>query len=528
MVRRLRKPLSFSTTMRNPERIAPFLASIVEFEGKTLTNELIRRIIISWIQNRLIKCTTAMNIKPEYYDVYNNEDMSFSFEQAADIYELNEKHTKGHKEAGFDRGWPSRFDTYMSLPKEFGFLFYEMNKPIEISETGHLLVSTLADDDSVKVHETDIFFNALVKFQSNNPFRRNTINNAPFVLFLNTVKALDKLYDWEKRGIYRHEIPFLTCWPNDNADDLALYINDFRLKYGKKPSDEIIYELCLKLLNTTNRTRYKFKQIVSEGVDDFIRKFRITGIISLRGGGYLIDINEYEIEKINYVINEYSSYIEFSDTYDYYLYMGEIDSNIVSTYTSIPDYILEDKKTKMLNIWADNLSFTDLDREIKALERGSRDPVLKYIPGPTRFEFLTSIALVKSFPESKVIPNYTIDDEGMPTNHAQGGMGDIEVFSSKSDVLVEVTLMRNRSQSTNEIPAITRHLSEFAEGKEHTVFSIFVAPSIHPDTKYMIGHTESKYRQTIVPIVSDEFVDTITNVDKIEDMLNYKYIVGNT
>lgn len=63
----------------------------------------------------------------------------------------------------------------------------------------------------------------------------------------------------------------------------------------------------MEILKTDNRKRYKFKQITVEGVDDFIRKFRVTGVVSLRGGGYLIDINQYEIEKIKYVLNNYIS-----------------------------------------------------------------------------------------------------------------------------------------------------------------------------------------------------------------------------
>ena len=35
------KPLSFSTTMRNPARIADFLTCISPFEGKTLTNQIV-------------------------------------------------------------------------------------------------------------------------------------------------------------------------------------------------------------------------------------------------------------------------------------------------------------------------------------------------------------------------------------------------------------------------------------------------------------------------------------------------------
>lgn len=40
-----RKPLSFSTTMRNPMRIANFLAIIMPYEGRILDNGLIIEIV---------------------------------------------------------------------------------------------------------------------------------------------------------------------------------------------------------------------------------------------------------------------------------------------------------------------------------------------------------------------------------------------------------------------------------------------------------------------------------------------------
>lgn len=45
------------------------------------------------------------------------------------------------------------------------------------------------------------------------------------------------------------------------------------------------------------RNRFKINQITGEAVDEFIRKMRITGIVSLRGNGRFIDFNSFEIEK---------------------------------------------------------------------------------------------------------------------------------------------------------------------------------------------------------------------------------------
>ena len=53
MKKKTKKPLSFSTTMRNPERISAFLQCIEPFEGKILTNSLIEEIVKKIIKNKL-------------------------------------------------------------------------------------------------------------------------------------------------------------------------------------------------------------------------------------------------------------------------------------------------------------------------------------------------------------------------------------------------------------------------------------------------------------------------------------------
>jgi hypothetical protein len=38
------KPLLFTTTMRNPERLKNFLTVLAEYDGKILTNEIMRKL----------------------------------------------------------------------------------------------------------------------------------------------------------------------------------------------------------------------------------------------------------------------------------------------------------------------------------------------------------------------------------------------------------------------------------------------------------------------------------------------------
>lgn len=87
----------------------------------------------------------------------------------------------------------------------------------------------------------------------------------------------------------------------------------------------------------------------------------------------------------------------------------------------------------------------------------SKNAILRIIDKPTRLEFLTNIALKQHFSDLDVRPNYHIDDEGLPTFTASGGVADIECYDTDCNSLVEVTLMCSRNQATSEMPAITRH-----------------------------------------------------------------------
>ena len=50
-----RKPLSFSTTMRNPDRIAGFLNCLAPFENQILTHECIMNVVRNVIREKLYK-----------------------------------------------------------------------------------------------------------------------------------------------------------------------------------------------------------------------------------------------------------------------------------------------------------------------------------------------------------------------------------------------------------------------------------------------------------------------------------------
>ena len=514
------KPLSFSTTMRNPARITAFLNCILPYEGQILTNELIDHVAINLIRKKLY-VPVIVTKTPEWKSILNSDE-EFDVQTAV---EIKEQSPQQHKEAGFDKGWPSRFDTWYKLSMEFGFIYYEIGKQIIISQTGHMLIDAFNEVPANDSKIQNVFLNALMKYQTSNPFRKNANDNVPLVLLLQVIKLLKEDPDENDAGILRSELSLIICWPDNDAERLYHTIKDLRAQYGYNYSDEVIYDECLQLLGAgeDKKKRFKIEQITGEAVDEFIRKMRITGIISLRGNGRFLDFNQFEADKINYILENYSTYTRYTSKEEYFRYMGSIDAHILAT-TTIQEENINDVRTRTLNEWATNYDKQEIFNELLIVcsKRGeSRNPVLRIIDKPTRFEFLTSIALKQNFDGLTVCPNYHVDDEGLPTFTASGGLADIECFDTDCNPLVEVTLITARTQATMEMPAITRHLQEaVTKYPDKIVFSILVAPAIHADTKYMAGYSKYQYNVDILTYAIEEFIKDIAINERLVDLLN--------
>lgn len=513
------KPLSFSTTMRNPARIADFLTCILPFEGQLLTNEIIYKVASLLIKRKLYQ-PVYIGRTPRLKAVLN-EERDFT---DSEVEEIIENSPQNHKEAGFDKGWPSRFDTWYKLPMEFGFVYYEIGSPIIISTTGHMLIDAHKEEPVNDEKIKNVFLNALTKYQTNNPFRKNASNNSPLMLLLQVIKLLKNDPEENGAGIFRSELSLIICWPDSNAYSLYKKIKQLRKKYKFTYGDEVIYEICLKLLGAKDeqRNRFKINQITGEAVDEFIRKMRITGVISLRGNGRFLDFNSFESEKIEYILNNYSNYETYTSKKDFFKYMGTVDAEILSISQFVDEAEISDVRISTLNKWSTDYSIEEIVNELNIVcgKGESKNPVLRLIDKPTRFEFLTSIALKQHFKNLLVKPNYHIDDEGLPTFTASGGLADIECYDTNCNSLVEVTLMCSRNQATNELPAITRHLQEAIEkNPDITIFSMLVAPSIHADSKYMAAFSKHHYGVDILTFDILGFIQQLSTTNNIIEML---------
>ena len=222
------KPLLFTTTMRNPERLKDFLTVLAEYDSEILTNEIIDKVAKSLIQKGLYQ---PMKVSSAIKDKWKNE-IELSETETKKVFSDN---PQSHKEAGFEKGWPSRFDTWFKIAKELGFVWYWQNEEIKFSEGGKMLL-----DKEKPENELMVFANAFAKYQRQNPFRRVLNKNVPLILLIQTIKLLNNDPAYKGAGISRSEIPLLLCWKSDNAESLYREIKKLRKKHAYTPSNEVI------------------------------------------------------------------------------------------------------------------------------------------------------------------------------------------------------------------------------------------------------------------------------------------------
>ena len=510
-----RKPLSFSTTMRNPDRIAGFLNCLAPFENQILTHECIMNVVRNVIREKLYKPVVIGRV-PALKQIYESEEERFSDRQ---IEEIILKSPQNHKERGFDYGWDSRFDTFFKLPMEFGFVRYAMGKPVEISAAGHMLIDAMRRPEPDEEKLRTIFLNAMMKYQSNNPYRKNANANVPLVLLLQVLHLLKQDTEENGAGVYRQELSLFICWPDNNFRALYDKIKEIRRTVGYTYGDEYIYEICLKLLGASNRQRNRFKmsQICGEAVDEYIRKMRSTGVISLRGNGRFLDYNTWEIRKIEYILERYAHYESFESEETYFRYMGWVDPRMIAMTSAAPEDTRELKK-QTLKKFAEEYSREMVFSELRKLggKTPSTDYMLKLLPAPVRLEFLIGVALVQNLEELDVLPGYPVDDEGLPVNTAGGGRADIICWDGECRSLVEVTLMCGRQdQVSNEIVPIRRHLLEEKKTMPDT-FSVFIAPVIHEDAREMAAWYKYRNNLDIIPYTVEEFIGRVQKIGKLK------------
>jgi len=513
------KPLLFTTTVRNPGRLKGLINILKKFNGHILSNELSEEIMGELIRYGLYRPTRGITSEIEKKwgakKISPSSEIGIELLSDEEILNLLRTNPQLHKEAGFEKGWPSRFATVFDFAKELGFVYFLIDEPIYFSEIGLKLAESieikiennyiLVSDDHPEF-EQQAFLNALVKSQRNNPFVKVLNENVPLLLLLNVIKKINADPDFNGAGISRLELPLVIFWKDSDADALYKEIKKIRTKYRYAPSPEVIIDICVNGIMNGKFKKFKPRSIIVEYPDEFIRKMRLTGLISLRGGGRFMDINKNEEKKVEYVLANYSIYKKFTTEKDYFDYVSTVDENLVSLKAIVIPVV---EQNKLLKKWTDTYTWENIHYEMVNLanKRLSTDGMLKYLPNPVRLEFLTALAVKTKFPDVIVVPNYPTDDEGIPTSTARGtgDTGDIECFEKEKRILLEVTMSEGRTQTMMEVWPISRHLKKFGEPAKNYM-CYFIAPSIYADSLRQIRFVKQDEKLTIVPKSILEFL----------------------
>ena len=572
-----RKPISFDTTIRNPERIPQFISILSKFENQIIDDEIALKLEGEIIRYKIFEPTkeTLGTYVKEYHDKFDfiANDQSKDAPNKVSLYynewlnsnpgEMNiekivyllKNTITAHKDKGWNGGWESRIHTQFNFLNELGLVRVVKGKKVKISDNGKLMIKKYnngypIEDEFDETYEQSAFLNAFCKYQINNPYRKNTINVNFFPLVLNVIKYLDEKYNY--KGITRQEITFIISWENNDYKTLADLIYQFRQQFKFEASNEVVYEHAMNLMDDSTpneilmpatktfieskRRDYKFDKLIIETPDEVIRKLRLTMLISLRGAGNFIDINSNEKNKIDHILNNYSTNINFLNEEEYFDYMGSIDEKLIFK----QEVESEDEKSikeKTIERWAKEKDWSFYKQEIKNVfkqgKNGTKNEVLKYIKSTVRLEFLIAIIIKKALPNLKVIANYKADDQGYPFKTAPGGNpknvgADIDVYEDNIHALLEPTMATSKSfQCEHEITSIRNHLicsanSDIKENKNYKEwFALFLAPYIHKGVGNQVAIEKKISDVDIYPWSCDDFIKFSQNVKSIKE---YKQI----
>lgn len=168
------------------------------------------------------------------------------------------------------------------------------------------------------------------------------------ILLLEVISRLNKDKNFNGSGISKLELPLVIFWKDNDSEKLYQVIKNIRKKYKYSPSWETIIDICTNQIMGGGFKKFNPKSIMVDYPDEFIRKMRLTGLISLRGGGRFVDINRNEQKKVDYVLKNYSKYKKYKTEKEYFAYIAKIDKNLILYEAKL---IRADERDKLLVKW---------------------------------------------------------------------------------------------------------------------------------------------------------------------------------
>lgn len=485
------KQMSFDTAIRNPERYFGILKCIAEYNGKILNDE------------NLLKIVSKLYLEKEVTSNSIIIDINSTIDKISE--KVKEVNSTRKADGGYPKGYQSRFWTYVRTLSELGFVYAQYNEEFILSDIAVELLNGNID-------EQEAFLIQMLRTNRKSPYRI-VLNDYNYLTFI--IKVLIELKKINKKLSY-NEFVLSTFCKNDNVEEfLNLLKKEKNILKNNIKTYEYIKDNFPKV-NIENTVMKDYPDVV-------LRLLRITGLITITShvNTIYLEINSSRLNCYYDLIN-YNFNLSDEEKNNKILYFNKIGTlkedlkNILKLHREKEDKIIENYNILIKNIIEKyNLDEGYIIEHLKKIEstRTKQIPAFKYIPLPVRFEFFTSILIYFLFgKEYKIKPNYKTDSNGLPTSHAPSKRGDIEVYSDKIYWLLEVSLVRNRTQQyNNETTNLIRHFNDKKEFEKY--FLSFIAPYVHEDTQRLFDAL----------IITLKIEEDIQNVDartyKLEEFL---------
>ena len=481
------KQMAFETAVRNPERYKGILTAISPYINKKLDDETLLQVVSSMYLNGVVSSEGVEINENSTIESISTSVISVNSTRKAD--------------GGFPEGYQSRFWTYVRTLSEMGFVLAQYEQSLQFSQIALQLINN-------EIDEQEAFSLQAMKYNRKSPYR-NVSNDFNYFKFILEVLK-------QRERISYEQFIVSTFSRNGNVAEFLNIIDENT--FGDSSEVETF-------LREEYGTNLKAQTILRDYPDVVLRLLVITGFVSIQFRGkvfiyrnianddYINDLLSVNVELTNEEKENPNLHFAKLETYNKPLL------DIVFTYR---EEIIETDGFEYVKKISEVIKLYELNEEkiVESINQigTSRNvvPAFKYIAEPLKLEFYLSLILALKYGnELAVRPNYKADYIGLPISHAPGNSGDIEVYSKKLYWLIEVTLIRNKTQQLNsETTSVIRHLLEDNKiNKYLSKYLSFVAPVIHQDTKnyfdYSVVQNKIKEQKLYLkPYSISEFIDT--------------------
>jgi hypothetical protein len=565
----VKKPWSLSTTIRNPERILPFLRVLEEMEGENFDVEGQVKFQTLLIKNRLYHPRNLPERLDHYYEI---EENTMSFDQATEIFNFMKTQSRALRD---DPGLRGR--TSVSPLTQKGLAIAKESR-------GPVIITDLGKEFLDKEDIGSTFFYYFIKWQLPNPLDGYSSDDGydikPFLATLSLIKKVnEKMTSLNKKakGLSKQEfslfVPTLICVSdvNSSVDKIIELRNQ---QYGKSriEKNRIFSDFRKNFLKDwlgteDNEEIERNIHNLKDYGDTILRNFRLTRYLYIRGNGYYVDLEPrrlIEIEEMLSTLTLESKDFESEDDYIDYLgdnslpelpwnnitdlkriaeallvEINELEESLSIVHKESPEYHTSEEAQSAINSLREYRH--ELQGEIIHKQSQQLENIKQYIEGlkniyqqenkSLMLEKYSALGLYSLNDADKIKPNYSVGDDNQPTFTAPAGKPDIECFYESFNAICEVTMLRGRDQWYNEGQPVMRHLRDFEErNQSKPAYCIFIAPSVHRDTINTFWNSikygfEDERTQKIVPLSINDFLnilDTLVIYKGQDELLRMK------